>query len=462
VDKVINASGKLVMPGLVNAHFHSYDRYMRGLYEDLPLEVWFPYVSLAVRRPLTQHEIYVRTVLVSLEMIRGGITAAYDVCTLSPLNQESIDTLMTGYRDAGIRAIACAQLFNNPFSTTMPYLADLLPPEVKKLADGAPFPPDADLLALARGMIDKWNGHAGTLHVGLAPSAPQRCSDTFLLALDSLSREKHVPWNLHVLETKVQAVTGPLFYGQTLVEYVAGLKLLTDRLSLIHGVWLTDHDIELLAEGKTSVIHNPGSNLKLKSGIANVSKMLQAGVNVSLGCDNNTANDAQSLFGEMKFAALLPQVAGPAFADDDPSAPFRGGAARVALRMATAGGARSVLLQDAIASLEVGKRADIVLLDLNSPAFAPLNDPVRQLVYCENGQSVDTVLVNGNVVMENKRILTVDEEAVLREAREIGESLRAENEKGKHFAETVRPYMEEMYWRCVKQDVGINRWAAIK
>jgi cytosine/adenosine deaminase-related metal-dependent hydrolase len=253
-----------------------------------------------------------------------------------------------------------------------------------------------------------------------------------------------------------------MFYGKTLVEYLAALKLLTDRLSLIHGVWLTDHDIQLLAEGKTSVIHTPGSNLKLKSGIANVGKMLQEGVNVSLGCDNNTANDAQNLFGEMKFAALLPQVAGPAFSEEDPSAPFRGGAARAALRMATAGGAKSVLLQDAIASLEVGKRADIVLLDLSSQAFVPLNDPVRQLVYCENGQSVDTVLVNGHVVMENKKILTVDEEAVLREAREIGASLRAENEKGKKFGDTVRPYMEEMYWRCVQQDVGINRWAAIK
>jgi 5-methylthioadenosine/S-adenosylhomocysteine deaminase len=458
VDKVIDASGKLVMPGLVNAHLHTYDRYMRGLYEDLPLEVWFPYVSLAVRRPLTQHEIYVRTVLTSLEMLRGGITAAYDVCTLAPLNQESIDTLMTGYRDAGIRAIACAQLFNNPFSATMPYLGELMPPEVKKLADAASFPPDADLLALAREMIEKWNGHAGYLHVGLAPSAPQRCSDTFLLALDDLSREKRVPWNLHVLETKIQAVTGPLFYGKTLVEYLAGLKLLSDRLSLIHGVWLTDHDIQLLAEGKTSVIHNPGSNLKLKSGIANVPRMLQVGVNVALGCDNNTANDAQSIFGEMKLAALLPQVSGPAFAEEDPNAPFRGGAARAALRMATAGGAKSVLLQDVIASLEVGKRADIVLLDLNSHPFVPLNDPVRQLVYSENGQSVDTVLVNGHVVMENKKILTVDEQAVLREAREIGSSLRAENEKGKQFGDTVRPYMEEMYWRCVNQDVGVNRY----
>jgi cytosine/adenosine deaminase-related metal-dependent hydrolase len=179
--------------------------------------------------------------------------------------------------------------------------------------------------------------------------------------------------------------------------------------------------------------------------------MLQAGVNVALGCDNTCANDAQNMLEALKFAALLPEVAGPEFAVWEP--------ARETLRMATAGGAQSALLQDDISSLEVGKRADLVFLDLATHPFTPLNDPVRQLVYSESGQSVDTVLVNGRVVMEDKEIVTVDEKGLLQEAREIGLSLREEHEKARQHAETLLPYLERMYYRCVQQDVSVNRYS---
>lgn len=451
VDKVIDAADKLVMPGLVNAHLHSYDGYMKGLWEDLPLEVWFPYANLGVRRPLTQREIYVRTLLVATDMLRTGTTAAYDVCTLVPLNQESVNAVMSAYRDVGIRAIVCAQVMNKPRTETMPYLDEIMPADVREKANGGPIPPDSELIGILRWMINEWNGVDGHLHVALAPSAPQRCTDEFLLALDDLSRQTGVPMNLHVQETRVQAVTGPLFYGKSIVEHVAELGLLSRRLALIHGVWLNDRDIQLLAEGRTSVVHNPISNLRLKSGIAPVREMLEAGVNVALGCDNNSANDAQNMFQVMKFAALLPEVAGPEFAVWEP--------AREALRMATIGGARALLMQDVISSLEVGKKADIILLDLNTQAFVPLNNPVRQLVYSETGHSVDTVLVNGNVLMENREFVNLDEKAILQEAREIGLSLREEREKARQWAEELRPYLERMYWRAVREDVSINRYS---
>jgi cytosine/adenosine deaminase-related metal-dependent hydrolase len=449
-DKVIDATDKLVMPGLLNAHLHSYDGFMKGLWEDLPLEVWFPYANLGARRQLTQREIYVRTQLVATEMLRTGTTSAYDVCTLLPLDHESIDTLMSAYRDAGIRAFVCAQVVNKPRTETMPYLDEIMPPDVLEIANGDPPPPDAELLDKLRWMIDKWHGVDGHLHVALAPSAPQRCTDEFLLSLDDLSKEKSLPMNLHIQETRVQAVTGPVLYGKSIVEYVHTLGLLSPRLSIIHGVWLSGRDIELIAAGGTSVVHNPISNLRLKSGIAPVRELLQAGVNVALGNDNNCANDAQNLFQAMKFAALLPEVAGPGFGGWEP--------AREALRMATAGGAKAVLMQDAIGSLEVGKRADIVLLDLNTQAFTPLNDPVHQLVYCETGHSVDTVLVNGNVVLEGGAFVNLDEEALLQEAKEIGESLLEENEKAAQWASKLRPYLEQMYWRCLEQDVAVNRY----
>ena len=450
-DKVIDATGKLIMPGLINAHLHSYDRFMRGLYEDMPLEVWFPHANLGVRRPLSQRELYVRTMLVATEMLRTGTTTAYDVCTLLPLNQESIDTVMTAYRDAGIRAFACAQVVNKRLTETMPYLDEIMPADVRDKANGSATHSDSELLGLLRWMIEKWDGENGHLHVALAPSAPQRCTDEFLLALDGLSRDKGVPINLHVQETRVQATAGPVFYGKSILEHVAELGVLSERLSVIHGVWLNDHDIELLAENGTSMVHNPVCNFRIKSGIAPVRQMLDAGVNVALGCDNNCANDVQNMFQAMKLAALLPEVEGPEFGDWEP--------AREALRMATASGARALGMQDAISSLEVGKRADIVLLDLNTHAFTPLNDPVHQLVYSETGSSVDTVLVNGNVVMENKVFVNVDEKALLQEAREIGLSRRKGHQKAEQWADELRPYLERMYWRCLEQDVGINRYS---
>jgi len=300
-------------------------------------------------------------------------------------------------------------------------------------------------------MIDKWDGENGHLHVALAPSAPQRCTDEFLLTLDELSRSKGVPINLHVQETRVQATAGPVFYGKTIVEHVAEIGMLSERLSVIHGVWLNSHDIQLLAANGTSMVHNPVCNFRIKSGIAPIREMLDAGVNVALGCDNNCANDVQNMFQSMKLAALLPEVEGPEFGDWEP--------AREALRMATASGARALGMQDAIGSIEVGKRADIVLLDLNEHAFTPLNNPVHQLVYSEAGSSVDTVLVNGNVVMENKEFVNLDEKALLQEAREIGLSLRKEHQKAKQWADELRPYLERMYWRCLEQDVGINRYS---
>ena len=452
IDKVIDASKKIVMPGLVNAHLHSHDAFMKGLYEDLPLEIWSHYVNLALRsRPLSQREIYVRTLLVATEMLRNGITTAHDNVVLGSLDEESVNTVMKAYRDSGIRAVVGVRVANKSFSQTVPYLGETLPTDLRESLDLPPTPPDSELVDLYRSVIRKWSGKDDRLYVSLAPSAPQRCTDEFMLAMDDLSRQHDLPLSTHVLETKVQAVTGPEFYGKSIVEHLSELGLLTHRLTIIHGVWVTDRDIELLAEGKTSVVHNPVTNLRLGDGIAPVRKMLEAGINVALGCDNPSANDALNMFEAMKLAALLPQIAGPEFDTWRPG--------REVLRMATAGGARSVLLEDAISSLEVGKRADVILLDRATHSFTPLNDPLRQLVYSESGHSVDTVLVNGRAVMENKKILMVDEKGLLEEANKIGLSLYEEHEKARGAGDLLRPHLERMYWRCVEQDVGVNAYS---
>jgi cytosine/adenosine deaminase-related metal-dependent hydrolase len=171
-------------------------------------------------------------------------------------------------------------------------------------------------------------------------------------------------------------------------------------------------------------------------------------VNVALGTDNPSANDSSRLFDSVKFAALLQHLTGPA--------PRAGSPARAALRMATAGGARSMGLADETGALEAGRRADIAILDLDGLGFLPLNDPVRQIVYCETGSAVRTVLVNGRVVVEDGRLTTLDLAALREEAREIGRKVLADNRAVRERAERVRPYIDAMHARAIAQDLGYS------
>jgi 5-methylthioadenosine/S-adenosylhomocysteine deaminase len=188
--------------------------------------------------------------------------------------------------------------------------------------------------------------------------------------------------------------------------------------------------------------------LKLLSGVAPVPRLLEAGVNVALGTDNPSANDSSNLFDSLKLAALLQSLDGPT--------PKAGSPARAALRMATAGGARSMGLEDELGAVQAGRRADLVVLDLGSPGWVPLNDPVRQLVYCENGSSVRTVLVDGRVVVDEGRLTTVDLRTLREEALEIARKVLADNRVARQQAEGLRPYLEEMHRRAVAQDLGFS------
>jgi 5-methylthioadenosine/S-adenosylhomocysteine deaminase len=196
------------------------------------------------------------------------------------------------------------------------------------------------------------------------------------------------------------------------------------------------------------VAHNPTCNLKLLSGVAPVPRLLEAGVNVALGTDNPSANDGSNLFDALKLAALLQNLDGPT--------PKAGSPARAALRMATAGGARSMGLENEVGALAAGRRADLVVLDLGALGFTPLNDPVRQLVYCENGSSVRTVLVNGQVVVDEGRLTTVDLPALREEAVEYARKVAADNHGVREQADRLRPYLEEMHRRAVARDLGFS------
>lgn len=450
VEEVIQGTDKLVMPGLINAHLHSHDRFDRGRFDNLPLEVWMALYNPPLgTRDWTPRECYLRTMLNCIEMLKSGTTMVIDDCFHGfPLSQENIDAVYQAYQDAGMRAQVSIYYSNRPYSRTVPYLDDLLPAHLKTDLAQMPTMASDELLELWRRYARRWRGRVGFV---LSPAAPQRCSDEFLKATLSLSEELNLPVIMHVLETKVQAVTGELFYGKSIVEHVKSLGLLTPRTTLIHGVWLTDRDVELIGQAGTSVVHNPISNLKLGSGIAPIRKMLDAGINVGLGTDNLNANDTANMFEAMKMGALMHKVV-----DFDYD---RWVGAKEVVRMATRGGARCGRLHHEVGHLSVGMKADMVFLDLNEPPFFPRNNLLHQLVFCEHGGSVDTVVVDGNVLVEKGRLVTVDEGEILDEAMDRAEEIQDKIRRATVRGGELEPYLRQAYWKCVQKDIGFSAYS---
>jgi len=260
VEKIINGKDRLVIPGLINAHHHSHDRFDRGRLDNFPLEVWMslynPPISI---RNWSPRECYLRTVVNCIEMIKNGTTTVIDdVYHGVPFSNENVDATFQAYEDIGMRAFVSIYYQDRPFAKTIPFLDDLLPEKIKdELARMPRIAPD-DMIEAWRGYGERWRGRVKFI---LSPAAPQRCYDEFLKNTWELSEELDLPVITHVLETKVQAVTGELFYGKSIVEHMHSLSILTPKTTLIHGVWLTDNDIKLVAEAGASIAHNPISNL---------------------------------------------------------------------------------------------------------------------------------------------------------------------------------------------------------
>jgi cytosine/adenosine deaminase-related metal-dependent hydrolase len=416
---VIEGRDRLVLPGLVNAHTHSSSNLLKGTADRLshPAFMWLKQADTANRTP---REIYVSAMLGCIEMLRSGTTACIDHVPDQLTGLENVEPIAQAYVDSGMRACLAFRFFDGEYSDIYPpegTPADLLE-EVRRVSLLRPWAA-ADLSALCEEAIGRWHGTADRLSVFPAPSAAQRCTDTLLTACGELAERYDVGIHTHLLETRVQMEGARRQYGCTMVQHLDRLGVLTRRLSCAHTVWIDEEDIGRMADRGAVVVHNPESNLKIGSGIAPIPAMLRRGVTVALGTDGASTNDNQTLQNAMYLAAILHR----------PSEPRRNQwlSARDVLRMATQGGAAAMLLEGAIGSIEAGKRADLVLYDLTAPWWAPLNDPVQQLVYVDNGGSVDIVLIDGRVVLGGGRITAFDADAIVAEARPMLKAIRARN-----------------------------------
>ena len=407
--RVIEGRGRLLAPGFVNAHTHSPANLIQGTGDRLshPAFMWMNQAYTAHR---TAREVYVSAMLGCIQMLLSGTTAVLDHFPGQACTMEDVDAVMEAYRDSGMRAVLGLRFYDAAFADILPD-DDAIPREVAveiEALDPLKPVPLEEVRALTVGAVQRWHGFDGRLAVFPAPSNPERCSDAALVMCGELAERYDLGIHTHLLESRVQAEIAQRKYGCTMVDHLDRLGLLDRRLSLAHSIWLDDDDIGRLADGGSVVVHNPESNLKIGAGTAPIPAMMAKGVKIALGTDGAGTNDNLIMHEALRLAAILHR----------PALPERGrwpGAGDV-LRMATAGGAAAILQSGTVGSIEVGKRADLVLYRLDAPWWVPVNDPSSQMVFAENGSSVETVLVDGRVVVEDGRIVAFDAESILEEA----------------------------------------------
>lgn len=448
----IDASRRLVLPGFVNAHYHSHDVLAKGTMEETPLETW-RLLALPPQYPKrSREEIKVRTLLGALECLKSGMTTVQDMVTLYPFDPDHLEAVVEAYEEIGVRAVIALQYADRKGIGTIPFWAEVFPAELHdRLSTAAE--PDAriDQIAHFEDTYLKPGWKHPTIAWALGPSAPERCTPALLERTRDLAERWDLPIFTHFYESKSMALQARLEYpdhGGSLVRHMHAHGLLGPRLNLAHSVWLDDGEIALLAETGTRVVLNPLSNLKLKSGIPPVRRLEEAGVHFGLGCDNCSCSDAQNMFEAMKFAAMV-----TAIADRDPGPPQ----AERMFHAATLGGAGCIGRAHDLGAIEPGRRADLVLLDLDDPSFVPLNSAVRQVVYTEAGRGVRTVIVEGRVLIDEGRCTTIDEGALVERVEDAMPAFLKDFETISRRVEGLRPYLAEAHRRIWAEDVGVDR-----
>lgn len=425
---ILDAAEMIVIPGLVNAHIHSHGVLSKWVVDTLPLEMWSPYVA-AGRIGMTPEEARLAALLAGIECLRSGVTTVLD----HPVYDMTLfDAAAQAYLDLGIRAAMAPSVMDRPYFETIPQSQHAVPDDLKRSLWAKPQPSVQSLLDLTTHCIKRWQGAGDRLSILIGPSAPQRCSTEMLTGLGHLADEYRVGVHTHLLETRAQAQLARRLYGMPITAYLKKLGLLTDMVSVAHAVWVGNEEIRDLAEGGTTVVHNPLSNLTVGSGIMPLLKLREAGIRFALGTDSPNSGGHHALFESMRLATALPRAL-----ESDPDAWV---SPEETFGYATLGGARALGLEGRIGSIEIGKEADLVLLKRRSTSLTPLNHAIRQLVFCEVGDSVDTVLVGGRIIVRGRRLETVDEDAILAEAQRAAEKLLARSQPNLEWARKQEAY----------------------
>jgi len=380
-DNIIDGTDKVVFPGLVNTHCHAAMVYFRGLADDLPLQEWLEkHIWPAEMQWLSADFVDDAIELACLEMLTSGVTTYMDMYLYQGTAAQKVEKI-------GMRGVLCSGVIDFPW---------------KDYAQSAD-----DYFVRGEEHIKAWKAN-DLITPGIAPHATFTCSPENYLRAKELADKYAVPLHTHLSETEFEVVQCRERYGKSPVEHLDSIGFLSPSVSAAHCVWLSDGDIEILSERNVGVAHCLESNLKLASGIAPIPKMIKAGITVGLGTDGAASNNDLGVLGELSSAAKVHKaVARDATAVDS----------RTALLMATKNGAEIIGLGDRTGSLKPGKKADIVIADFGKSHLLPVYDVYSHIAYCMRSSDIDTVMVNGKIVVSSGKAVTIDEEEVLKKAR---------------------------------------------
>ncbi len=392
----INAKGKVILPGFVNTHQHAAMSLLRGYAEDLPLQEWLERWIWPMESHMTSHDIYVGALLTAVESIMSGVTTVNTMYHYAPKENEA-----KAFAEAGLRGVVGHVCFS-----------------WRKEKDRKAVE------ALAR----EWHNKAdGLIRSSVDPHAPYTVDPEYMKELKATCRDLSnrygsakapIIWHIHVAETKDEPDKTRKAFGRSanagMMEYLDSLGVLDKHVIAAHCVSLTKKDIKVMKENSVKVSHTPVSNLKLASGVSPVPEMLEKGITVSLGTDSPCSNNTADMFDVMKTAALLHKGM-----NNNPTLMK----AHQVLEMATINGAKALSWESEIGSLEPGKKADLAIIDFKKPHLYPLHNEISHLVYAVKPSDVDTVMINGNIVMENRQLTTVNIEKVIALAEKTKETL---------------------------------------
>jgi len=388
-DHIIDGSHLIVMPGLINTHGHAAMTLFRSFADDLPLKEWLEDKIWPIEEYLTADDVYWGTMLAIAEMIKGGTTTFTDMYFY-------MEKVAEATAESGIRAVLSRGMIG--------------------FGDSA-----AQGLRETEQFINNWQGREeGRINVYLGPHAPYTCPPEYLKKVMALAEKTSRPLQIHLSETKREVEESIRNFGKSPVELVYELGLFNYPVTAAHCVHLSDRDLEILADRQVGVAHNPGSNLKLGSGIARVTDMLEKGISVGIGTDGAASNNNLDMIEEIRLVALLEKGI-----KMDPTLVE----AKTALKMATSIGASALNLKE-IGILKVGFKADLIGISRNHPNLMPMHNPLAHIVYAAAAADVEYVVVNGNILLNKGELTGIDEEKIMYEASKHAERLVIEN-KGK-------------------------------
>ncbi len=426
----------VAIPGLINAHTHTYATLFKGSYERMPLDLWLVAMR-APTRALSAELLHLSSLVAGVEMLKTGTTTALDHFFGNPaLPAAGTDAEIRAMRELGLRHAVAFVVMDMRWEETLPLEGATLS-AVREAAADVTGRETAQAIEAAEEFIAEHHGRHPLTTCLIGPSAAHRCSDSLLRRARELADSMGIGIHLHLAEAKSHAIRNRELFGESIVGRLERLGVLGEDTSLAHGVWLDDAEIDAIARSRATIVHNPASNLKLGSGIARVPEMWARGVNVAVATDGPCSSDNFNLWEAVRLAGLL---------HTSNQVDYRQWpAARQVFRMATRAASRAVRMESSLGALESGRLADVVLLRRDSVHWAAANDPWVQLVYSEDGSSVSRVFVGGAEVVRDGKVTTVDEPALYRAVAEARAEVEAAAEASRRTVAPLEPALHSLW-----------------